>query len=297
MAVFNVNITADPFTGDSGAGGTQGQVPAPAAGDAAAAKYLHADGTWKQVVMAGVAIRTGSAIAFDQPAVYNSPTAPSSGTVTLNLTGAVAGTEAVACFNHSSEPTWPAGITAVGLWNNSALNVVRFLYLDSSNISAVIVSDAAGSYTNPETIKLVTADVATTGVAAVAIPDLSFPVLAGRTYVVELKLRLTGTATGGVVLGLYTTQADITVAMRGFGNTTVATNTAFPILQSPSSGFNNLSSNIVSQSTSVSGLAHITGTLKGGALDGVADIRFGSALAGQNATIFSLGSFLKVTII
>lgn len=34
------------FTGDSGSGGLLGLVPAPAAGDAAAGKYLKADGTW-----------------------------------------------------------------------------------------------------------------------------------------------------------------------------------------------------------------------------------------------------------
>ncbi|MFZ5791863.1 MAG: tail fiber protein [Pseudomonadota bacterium] len=34
------------FTGDSGAGGVKGLVPAPAAGDAAAGKFLKADGTW-----------------------------------------------------------------------------------------------------------------------------------------------------------------------------------------------------------------------------------------------------------
>jgi len=34
------------FTGDSGAGGLQGLVPAPGAGDAAAGKYLDSDGTW-----------------------------------------------------------------------------------------------------------------------------------------------------------------------------------------------------------------------------------------------------------
>lgn len=36
----------DNFVGDSGAGGTKGLVPAPAAGDAAALKFLKADGTW-----------------------------------------------------------------------------------------------------------------------------------------------------------------------------------------------------------------------------------------------------------
>lgn len=39
--------------GDSGAGGTKGLAPAPAAGDAAANKFLHADGTYKAVAGAG----------------------------------------------------------------------------------------------------------------------------------------------------------------------------------------------------------------------------------------------------
>ena len=91
----------------------------------------------------GVVERTGATIAFDAPAIYNSPTSPGSSTVTLDLSGAVAGTEVIAFFNHSVEPTWPSGVTAVGAWNNSALNAVRFVYQDASNISAVIVSDAS----------------------------------------------------------------------------------------------------------------------------------------------------------
>lgn len=41
------------FVGDSGSGGTKGLVPAPAAGDAAASKFLHADGTWSTPAGAG----------------------------------------------------------------------------------------------------------------------------------------------------------------------------------------------------------------------------------------------------
>ncbi len=37
------------FVGDSGSGGTKGLVPAPAAGDSAANKFLKADGTWESV--------------------------------------------------------------------------------------------------------------------------------------------------------------------------------------------------------------------------------------------------------
>lgn len=41
------------MVGDSGAGGTKGLVPAPAAGDAAASKFLKADGTWATAGSAG----------------------------------------------------------------------------------------------------------------------------------------------------------------------------------------------------------------------------------------------------
>lgn len=42
----NVSAFDPPMIGDSGNGGKGGNVPAPAAGDAAAGKYLRADGVW-----------------------------------------------------------------------------------------------------------------------------------------------------------------------------------------------------------------------------------------------------------
>ena len=49
------------FTGDTGSGGVKGLVPAPAAGDAAAGKYLKADGTWATVSGgSGIGGSTGS---------------------------------------------------------------------------------------------------------------------------------------------------------------------------------------------------------------------------------------------
>jgi hypothetical protein len=47
---------ATAFTGDSGSGGAVGVVPAPAAGDAAADKFVHADGTWKQGAIVQVVV-------------------------------------------------------------------------------------------------------------------------------------------------------------------------------------------------------------------------------------------------
>lgn len=46
----DLTLDVDDFTGDSGSGGAKGTVPAPSAGDAAAQKYLGADGLWSKVV-------------------------------------------------------------------------------------------------------------------------------------------------------------------------------------------------------------------------------------------------------
>lgn len=49
LLIKDSGILPDPFTGDAGLGGIIGFVPAPAAGDAAAFKYLSADGNWEQI--------------------------------------------------------------------------------------------------------------------------------------------------------------------------------------------------------------------------------------------------------
>lgn len=57
------------FVGDSGAGGTKGLVPAPAAGDAAANKYLRANGTWSAEV--GDVAGPGAAVTSGNPVIWN----------------------------------------------------------------------------------------------------------------------------------------------------------------------------------------------------------------------------------
>lgn len=135
------------------------------------------------------ALRTGSTIAFDGDAIYNSVTAPSSGSVTLDLSGATP-CSVVAYFNHASEPSWPSGVEAVGAWNNSALNIVEFIYQDSSNISASINSDAAVSTTNggwPRIDKAVT-EPRTSSTTLTADTDLQFSMVANGKYQVRCKL-------------------------------------------------------------------------------------------------------------
>jgi hypothetical protein len=49
----------NPMAGDAGAGGTQGLVPAPSAGDAAAGKFLSAGGAWTVPPAGGITQLTG----------------------------------------------------------------------------------------------------------------------------------------------------------------------------------------------------------------------------------------------
>ena len=72
----------DVFTGDSGSGGIEGLVPAPAAGDAAASKFLKADGNWTIVdTSAGQLIGTPTDATFNDGAYYQASTVFQSGSV------------------------------------------------------------------------------------------------------------------------------------------------------------------------------------------------------------------------
>jgi hypothetical protein len=82
---FRALVAADQVTmvGDSGSGGTKGVAPAPAAGDAAAGKFLKADGTWATV--SGASGGTVTSVAFTAPAEFSVSGSPitSSGTIAV----------------------------------------------------------------------------------------------------------------------------------------------------------------------------------------------------------------------
>lgn len=82
-------VTADliAMVGDSGAGGTKGLVPAPGAGDAAASKFLKADGTWA-APSGGSGITLGTPVASTSGTSIDFTSIPS-GTkrITINFAG------------------------------------------------------------------------------------------------------------------------------------------------------------------------------------------------------------------
>lgn len=83
LTVTQATALLNAFVGDSGSGGTKGLVPAPAAGDAAALKYLMADGTWAVPAGAG----TVTSVAMSVPSILSVAGSPitTSGTFSVTL--------------------------------------------------------------------------------------------------------------------------------------------------------------------------------------------------------------------
>lgn len=77
------------FTGDSGSGGVKGMVPAPGAGDAAAGKYLKADGSWAAPSSSGGSVPINSQFnAYTVVAGDKGKLIECTATLTLSLTAA-----------------------------------------------------------------------------------------------------------------------------------------------------------------------------------------------------------------
>jgi hypothetical protein len=85
LSLSALTLSLVAFTGDAGAGGALGGVPAPASGDAAAGKVLGAGGSW--VVVAGVTYATAAQI----NAMSATTLTPVSNTITPDLTTFVNG--------------------------------------------------------------------------------------------------------------------------------------------------------------------------------------------------------------
>ncbi|MBL8186579.1 MAG: hypothetical protein JNK38_01155 [Acidobacteria bacterium] len=105
-----VTAALDAFVGDSGSGGTKGLVPAPTAGDAAANKYLKADGTWATVSgSSGITVGTttitsgtSGRVGYNNAGVYGEyPVTGTAGNVVLSASPTLTGTVAMAAQTNS----------------------------------------------------------------------------------------------------------------------------------------------------------------------------------------------------
>lgn len=140
LSVTQVTAMLDNFVGDSGSGGTKGLVPAPASGDAAAQKFLKADGTWTTPPgsgdVVGPASSTDSGFArfdgTDGKLLKNSPATISNADVAAN-----------AAIDFSKLSALASGNILVGNGSNVAASVA---------MSGAITIDNAGATTYNGTV-------------------------------------------------------------------------------------------------------------------------------------------------
>lgn len=102
------------MVGDSGAGGVKGAVPAPGAGDAAALKFLKADGTWAVPAGSGGISSVGLSTTAAWLTVGSSPLV-ANGTLTLNPTGGLTANQVLATPNGSTGALAPRVLVAADI--------------------------------------------------------------------------------------------------------------------------------------------------------------------------------------
>lgn len=136
--------------GDSGSGGTKGLVPAPASGDAAAGKFLKADGTWATASAAGYVTLTGSENLQNKTLADGSDATKK---LAFSTSGSSSSTTTTLAFNSSANRTLTFPDVAGGqvLTHNYALTLTSgFGIQDSSDTTkamAFLLSGATSSRT------------------------------------------------------------------------------------------------------------------------------------------------------
>ncbi len=107
------------FTGDSGSGGSVGLVPAPAAGDAAAGKYLKADGTWAAPSGGGSMVYPGAGLPVSTGSAWDTAITPGAG-VSAALAANVTGSNGIVL---ATAPTLTGAVLAAGSTTVAPLNL------------------------------------------------------------------------------------------------------------------------------------------------------------------------------
>lgn len=181
----------DAVVGDAGAGGTKGLVPAPAAGDAAASKFLKADGTW---AVAGGALTVGSSAIGSGTAgrllyetagnVLGEVTGATSDGTNLTLAGMLTITQATAnakilgSTGYSLTGSDATGmIDLAGTWNTTGNPVAIKLAITNtaSGATSKFISLLAGASGTTEVVSVGVAGNLILAAGSASVPSVAFP--------------------------------------------------------------------------------------------------------------------------
>jgi len=261
----------DNFVGDSGSGGTKGLVPAPAAGDAAAGKYLDSDGTWAVPPSSGVSDCDKGDI-----------TVSSSGTVWTIDNGAVT----YAKMQDVSAASRLLGRgSASGSGDPEEITIGSGLSMSGTTLSA---TGGAGGFTGLE----LTSDWSTTNNSALQdITGLSFSMSANTSYLIEAYLIYTTTAAAtGSEFGASGPASPTRINLQGY-----SANTAAAESNNVVTAFGSIVANANGSTTNRP--ARIVGVVRNGANSGTFQLQ-GKVETGVTGTLtVKTGSVLAYTTI
>lgn len=159
LTATQATAVLNAFVGDAGSGGTKGSVPAPASGDAAASKYLKADGTWAAIPGGNVGTVTSVTSADGNATVATTTSTPVITIVsapklqTARTIGGVSfdGTanivpQTIQSINESTDTTcFPLFISASGTQSLQPLNNAGLIY--NANTNALTAATFIGALT------------------------------------------------------------------------------------------------------------------------------------------------------
>lgn len=159
VSATTLTAALNAVVGDSGSGGTKGLVPAPAAGDAAASKYLKADGTWATVSAGGSPSGSGSEIQYRSGAsTFGAVTGSSVSGANVAFAGTITQTSASATAfesgpNGGTNPVFrlvnstASAATGLSITGNAAGSGVTLAVLSSGTNEGLIL-DTKGTTSN-----------------------------------------------------------------------------------------------------------------------------------------------------
>lgn len=275
--------------GDSGSGGTKGLVPAPSAGDAAAVKFLKADGTWATPSGGGLGDVVGPASSTDNAAVrFDSTTGKlvQDSVVIIGDTGAITGVLSIAIpnagllmadTNASHNVTLKVGtdITAARDWTLSFGDAARTLTMTSN--TSLGGGTHSGTNTGDQTTVSGNAGTATALATPRAIGGVNFD---GTAAIVPQTIESANEATDTTCFPLFIT-ASGTQQLQPKNNTTFVFNSNTSTL-----GATNLTGTLTTASqTAITGV----GTLTTGTWSATA---IAETKGGTNQTTYAAGDLL-----